>query len=344
MKNITIKDIAKICGVGVSTVSRALNNHPDINPETKERIMETVEKYDFIPNNSARNLKLTDSKTIAVLEKGASNPFFMRMIGAMDSDIQSNHYFMELRQVSEETDEVEVALELVKAKKLKGIIFLGGLTNHSPEKLENLGVPFVLCTVCPNKEYDGAYASISVDDVTESYKMVDFLIKKGHKKIAIISAPETDTSIGQQRLLGYIQAHRDNHIELDDRLIWYTSGNVDTYSMENGYNITRKMLTEGRECTAVYAISDTIAIGAIRALHEAGKSVPEDVSVAGFDGIDLGQFHVPSITTIKQPFDDMAHKTIKMLFDMILHDEKPQKIIMDGTLTERESVQLKMNS
>lgn len=300
--------------------------------------MEVVAQYDFVPNNSARNLKLTDSKTIAVLEKGVSNPFFMRMIGAIDSDIQENHYFMELRHVTEEVDEVEVALELVKEKKLKGIIFLGGLTNHSPEKLEDLGVPFVLSTVSPNEDYDGEYASISVDDVAESYKMVDYLIKKGHKKIAIIGAPEVDTSIGQQRLMGYLQALKDNGIEPDRDLIWHTKGENDTYSMENGYKIMKRKLSEGHDFTAVYAISDTIAVGAIRALHEEGKSVPEDVSVAGFDGIDMGKFHVPSITTIKQPFVDMAHKTTKMLFDMILRDEKPQKIIMEGILTERESV------
>ena len=89
MKSITIKDIAKICGVGVATVSRALNDHPDINPETKQKVMEVVEEYGFVPNNSARNLKITDSRTIAILVKGMTNPFFMKMIGAMEEEIQA---------------------------------------------------------------------------------------------------------------------------------------------------------------------------------------------------------------------------------------------------------------
>ena len=181
MEAITIKDIAKICGVGSATVSRALNNHPDINPETKERIMEVVEKYGFVPNNSARNLKLTASKTIAVLVKGMTNPFFTKMIGIMEEKIQAKHYALELRHVDEKTDEVEVAMELIKEKKLQGIVFLGGLITHSTEKLEKIGVPFVLCTVPLTEDSDSSYSSVSVDDVEESCRIVDYLISKGHR-------------------------------------------------------------------------------------------------------------------------------------------------------------------
>ena len=337
MSAITIKDIAKICGVGVSTVSRALNNHPDINPETKQRIMEIVEEYDFVPNNSARNLKITDSKTIAILVKGMTNPFFMRMIGAMEADIQEKKYSMELRHVDEKTDEVETAMELVKEKKLKGIIFLGGLSTHSTEKLEKVGVPYVLSTISANEDEEGYFSSISVDDVTESYKITDYLIKKGHKRIAIIGAPQVDTSIGQLRLQGYLSALKDNGIKPDYDLIWHTR-NFDTYSMGSGYSIMKEKLSENHDFTAVYAISDTMAIGAIRALHEEGIRVPEDVSVAGFDGIDMGKYHVPSLTTIKQPFEDMAHKTTKILFDVINNGKSHRKIVMDATLVERESV------
>lgn len=155
MDTITIKDIAKICGVGVATVSRALNNHPDINPETKERIMEVVEQYGFVPNNSARNLKIIDSKTIAVLVKGMTNPFFMKMIGVMEEEIQAKHYSLELRHVDEKTDEIEVAMELVKEKKLRGIILLGGFITHSIEKLKKIGVPFVLSTIPLSEDSDG---------------------------------------------------------------------------------------------------------------------------------------------------------------------------------------------
>jgi len=337
MNQITIKDIAKICGVGVATVSRALNNHPDINQDTKQKVMDVVNEYGFVPNNSARNLKLTESNIIAVLVKGISNPFFMRMISVMEAEIQSHHYAMELRHVDEKTDEVEVAIELVKEKKLKGIIFLGGLITRSTESLQKIGVPFILSTISVPGDEKGFYSSISVDDVAESYKMVDYLIQKGHKSIAFMGAPKTDISIGQLRLDGYMKALEDNNISVSSNLIWHSKDIQNVYSIENGYQIMKEKLAEGNDFTAVYAISDTMALGAIRALSEANKKVPQDVSVVGFDGIDIGEYSIPSLTTISQPFELMARKTTQILFDVILHGVEPKNITVDAKIIERES-------
>ena len=338
MDTITIKDIAKICGVGVATVSRALNNHPDINPETRQRIMEVVEEYGFVPNNSARNLKITDSKTIAILVKGMTNPFFMKMIGIMEEEIQAKHYSLELRHVDEKTDEVEVAMELVKEKKLRGIIFLGGLITHSTEKLEKIGVPFVLSTIPLSEGSENRYSSVSVDDVAESCKIVEYLIKKGHKRIAFLGAAEADTSIGQLRLDGYLKALRDNGIKPDSKLIWHSEDHSDTYSMQNGYEMMKKKLRRKPDYSAVYAISDTMAIGALKAFREADIRVPDDISVVGYDGIDMGTFCAPTLTTISQPFEAMARKTCELLFDVIRHGASHCRVIMEARITERESV------
>lgn len=339
METITIKDIARICGVGVSTVSRALNNHPDINQETKQRIMEVVDQYDFVPNNSARSLKITASNTIAVLVKGRSNPFFAKMIDIMIEDIQNHNYSMELRNISEESDEVEVAIELVKEKKLQGIVFLGGLTTHPADKLRKIGVPFVLSTISMTGEGEGECSSISVDDILESTRITEYLINKGHKKIAIMGASANDTSISQLRIEGYLKALNNHKIEPNSSLVWHSKENVDNmYSIENGYNMMKEALERGDDFTAVFAIADTMAFGAIRALSEAGKKVPEDVSVVGFDGIDMGKYSIPAITTISQPFEEMALKTTQLLFDVMGNGGKPKKITMDATLLERESV------
>ena len=338
MDNITIKDIAKICGVGSATVSRALNNHPDINPETKERIMEVVNQYGFVPNNSARNLKITDSKSIAILVKGMTNPFFTKMIGIMEEKIQAKHYSLELRHVDEKNDEVEVAMELIKEKKLCGIIFLGGLITHSSEKLEKLGVPFVLCTIPLTGGSDSAYSSVSVDDEAESYKIVDYLLKNGHKKIAFMGVDDQGISIGQLRLDGYKKALSDNGITPNPKLIWQSPETPDTYSMQNGYEMMRDELKKKPDFTALFAIADTMAIGAIKALREAGLNVPDDVSVVGYDGIDMGRFCYPTLTTITQPFDEMAQKTCDILFDVIRHGAAHRKILMDAKITERDSV------
>ena len=337
METITIKDIARIAGVGVSTVSRALNNHPDINPDTRNHIMEVVDKYGFVPNTSARNLKITESKTIAILVKGMTNPFFVKMIGVMEEEIQEKHYSMELRHLEENMDGVEVALELVKEKKLCGIIFLGGLATLHPEKLEALGVPFVLSTVSEEAE-DLNYSSVCVDDVGESYKMVNYLIGMGHRRIAIMAAPKSDDSIGNLRMQGYLKALKDNGITVDEGLIWHAKEDTDTYSMENGYNVMKEQLAQNRDFTAVFAISDTMAIGAIRALHEAGIKIPDEISIAGFDGINMGKYCIPSLTTVVQPFSRMARKTTELLFDVIRKGGEHRKVTMEASILERESV------
>ena len=133
MSEITIVEIARRCGVGVSTVSRAINNHSDINPETKKRIMEVIRETGYIPNNSARNLKRRDAKCIAVLVRGITNPFFAPMIEVVEKEVEERKYALVMRHVESHEDEVDVALELEKEKRLRGIIFMGGAAGHSAE-------------------------------------------------------------------------------------------------------------------------------------------------------------------------------------------------------------------
>ena len=133
MESVTIKDIAKICGVGVSTVSRAINDSPGISLETKERILRAIEENNYVPNNSARNLKRIESETIAVLVKGINNSFFSPMITEFEKGIQDEKYTFILQRVDQNQDEIDVALEIEKEKKLKGIVFLGGYFSHSKQ-------------------------------------------------------------------------------------------------------------------------------------------------------------------------------------------------------------------
>lgn len=338
METVTIKDIAKICGVGVATVSRALNNHPDINAATKQKIMDVVKQYNFVPNNSARNLKRTASKTIAVLAKGMENPFFTSMISIMGDEIHKQHYSMELRHVDEKTDEVEVAIELAKEKKLQGIIFLGGLTTHSSQKLQNIGVPFVLSTISMSEDSEGYYSSVAVDDIAESYKVTNYLIQKGHRRIVFMGASKEDTSIGNLRLEGYKRALKSNGLEIDESLIWHSTDIEHTFTHKNGYIMVKDNIQRSGDFTAVFAIADTMALGAIRAFSEEGMSVPEDVSIMGFDGLNLGNYSIPSLTTVRQPFENMAVETTKILFEVIKEDAVHRNVVMEAQIVERESV------
>ncbi|RUT44406.1 LacI family transcriptional regulator [Paenibacillus anaericanus] len=338
MERMTIIDIAKMCGVGVTTVSRAMNNHPDISEETKAMIMKVIKENHYVPNNSARNLKRSASKTIAVLIKGITNPFFNHMIKVFEQEIQRKKYSFFLQRVDENQDEIEVAIELEKEKRLKGIVFLGGYFSHSQEKLNQLTVPFVLSTIGMTEEFDlNNYSSVSVDDFKESYRMVDYLCNQGHTKIAIITAAMDDVSIGKLRYEGYKQALKDNGIDYNAQLVWCMKENIESYTMENGYTVTKEMLETKEEFTAIYAISDNLAVGACRAIIEAGKRVPEDYSVAGFDGLDISFYYNPSLTTMKQPVVEMAEETIKILFDLINKKITHSHKIFPAELIVRES-------
>lgn len=335
----TIKDIAKICGVGVSTVSRAINNHPDINLETKEKIMNAIKEYGYVPNNSARNLKRVDAKAIAVLVKGIANPFFTNMIKVIEEECKKKHYSMELSHIESDEDEVDVALKVVKEKRLRGIIFLGGLFSHSDEKLQKLTVPFVFSTAgsIPENISRNRFSNIGVDDRRESAKLIDYLVQQGHKEIAIIVAEAEEESIGKLRLEGYQDALRANHIEVKKELICNTKEDIGHFSLENGYVTTKKLLESKVPFTALFAVSDALAIGAMRALYDEGLKVPDDVSVVGYDGIEMANYVNPRLTTVKQPVEEIAKATVKLLFDIIAGKKDHQHMTFDASLVVGES-------
>ena len=338
MADITIVEIAKRCGVGVSTVSRAINDHSDINPETKKRILEVIRETGYVPNNSARNLKRTDAKCIAVLVKGITNPFFTPMIQIAGEETEKRKYALVLRHVEAYEDELDVALALEKEKRLRGIVFMGGSSKHSSTKIKQLNVPAVFATIgsdISDNLSKKEYSTVSVDDFNESRKMTEYLIGLGHRKIAILSEGSENPSIVRLRLEGYIQALKDNGIEVDDKLIRLVDKRI--YSMENGYTTTKALIESGVKFTALYCISDVLAVGALRAFADAGIKVPEDVSVAGFDGQDISRFCIPRLTTVRQPLEDISKETMRLLFDIIDGESGHRHISFPGELIEGES-------
>lgn len=338
MSDITIKDIAKLCGVGVSTVSRAMNNHPDINPDTKARIMQVIEEHNYIPNNSARNLKRTESNTIALLMKGIDNPFFQGMFRVFEETLNRKNYSFILQKVGFDEDEISVALELEKEKKLKGIIFLGGRIREDAKPFEVLSAPYVLCTVIqPHQPGEPPTHFVAIDDVKESFKLVDYLCSLGHRKIAIITSKLEERSVGSLRYEGYCRALEKNNIALDPQLVCYMKDDLPSFSAENGYAVTQELLASGREFTAVFAASDMTAIGVCKAILESGKQIPQDYSVVGFDGLELTHFYHPSITTIYQPIGEMVKAAVEMLLAMIEGEESGHGQIFEARLEIRES-------
>lgn len=335
---LTIKDIAKLCGVGVSTVSRAINDDPGISPRTKERVLKVIKEYHYVPNNSARNLKMTGSNTIALMVRGIDNIFFQSMFDGFQNELHKRGYDFLLYSVYEKSDIVQEAVEIAKEKRLKGIIVLGGNMEDPVRDLEQLGVPYVLCTVAHSMYTPAPHAnSVSINDEKESYRAVQYLIKKGHRRIAIITGHKDDYAVGGQRLEGYKKALSDAGIPIDESLIGYMVTDYAEFTPENGYAVAKQLLNRA-DFTALYCISDMTAIGAYKAISEAGLNIPDDLSVIGFDGIELGKFMAPALTSILQPKDDMVRSSVELLDNAINGDTTPRQLFYPAKLLERDSV------
>lgn len=351
--NITIRDIAKICGVGVGTVSRAINNDPRVSPKTREQILRAVRENHYVPNNSARNLKMTASNTIGLLFSGIDNPFFQGMISVFEKACDELGYSFFLYAVRENDRVENVAVEVCKERRLKGLIILGGQITFPNRQLESLGVPYVLCTVTvPQTIRELPCSSVSIDDEKESFRAVSYLCEQGHTRIAILAgraceSPEDlsrigDTSgmlgVGALRLIGYRRALETHGIAFDPALVSYMSDEIPEYSMPNGYDTMKRLLAAGAEFTAVFAVSDTMAFGACRALNEAGLRIPEDISMVGYDGQYYTDYMTPALTTVVQPVSEMARRTVALLDDAIQKGSPPQRVFYDAQLRIRESV------
>lgn len=316
MSSPNIKDIAKLCGVGVSTVSRAINGHPEVNADTRARILQVIKEQNYVPNNSARNLRRLNTNTVAVLVKGITNPFFSPLLKVLERELHTRKHSMLLHQVDLDADEVDTALELIKEKNLVGIVFVGGKFTHQSEKLSRLSVPFVMCTSSAASAHTTTYSSVCIDDFKESYKAVDYLCQLGHSAIAILM-PARDESIGRSRFDGYTQALLDHGFHLNPELIRYFHPELEEYSLKNGYLCTKELLESGVHFTALFALSDILAIGASRAILEKGYRIPDDYSIIGFDGIELSEYCNPPLTTIAQPIREIGLESIRVLFERI---------------------------
>ena len=348
MTDITIKDIARMCHVGVSTVSRALNNQSDINPNTRARILEVVKETGFVPNSTARLLKQSETNSIALLVKGITNPAFSGMLQIMEEQAEEKGYAAILRHVGPTEDEVPVALSLVKERKLKGIVFLGGNFTHEEQELQQLGVPFVFATIGEDSEETAAskgrhdngkvgYANIAVDDVKASCDAVEYLIRLGHRRIGMIAEGLGMPSVGQLRYRGYCRALEAAGITHREEDVTVAAEGIEHFSLSNGYKAAQRLMEKSPDLTAIFCVSDVLAFGACRAILDAGKRIPEDMSVMGFDGIEMGSYVNPRLSTMRQPFEEIAASAMKSLFGMLEDGAAPCDDIMEAQLVERES-------
>lgn len=330
-----IKDIARLAQVGVSTVSRVLNNHPDVKESTRQRVLEIIRDSNYIPNNSARILKQHNTKNIGILVKGVFNPFFSEMTNVIGKIINENGYTMIVRQNDYNFyQDVDTLIAFIKEKRLQGVICLGGnFIDITDDSFREVNVPIVLTSVnTVSKQGKIYYSSIGIDNVKAAYDATAYLIDEGHKNIGLILGEANDMGQSLRRLEGYKKALDINGIEKDDDLI--VSGE---YSSSGAYKATLKILEKRKDVTAIFVLSDIMAIGAAKAILDSGLRIPEDVSIIGFDGMDESKYYNPSITTVKQPKKLMAKMSMNLLISLINGETENKHILLDTKLIKRDS-------
>lgn len=336
----TIKDIAKISGVSVSTVSRVLNNHPDVSEDVRHKVMAVVEEYNYIPNNSARALGQSKSDNIGLIVRGISNPFYTSIIHEIEQDIEKAGYTLVMQQIGSCDDELLAGAMMERDKRLRGLIFLGGRLDSTKDQIAGIGVPFVNCS--SNNAYGtldaDSYSSVSIDDTQTAYEAVKELYKEGHRRIAVLLARPDDGSVSQIRYEGYVKALTEAGMAPDEDLII----SVDSYNIADAYYGTKKWLEKGIAFDAIFAIADNLAMGAMRALREKGIDVPGQCSIVAIDGIEVSEYIAPALSTYCQPMKELGRTSVELLIDLIEKKGKHRQIILPtifregGTISARK--------
>lgn len=328
-----IKDIAALAHVGVSTVSRVLNNHRDVNDETRKRVLEIIKENNYIPNNSARILKQSNTKNIGILVKGVFNPFFSEILKLVSVAIQEAGYTMILQHHNNQND-IGTLLGFIKEKRLQGIICLGGnFVDLKDEDLEDVEVPIVLVSVeAANKKNMKRCSSISINNRKAAAMATEYLINNGHKNIGLVLGEKRDYGISKERYEGYKDALKKYDIKYQEQYVVYGE-----YECRDAYKEAKKLINSHPEITAIFAISDIMAVGVAKASFDAGRTVGKDISIIGFDGMDNAKYYQPAITTVKQPKRKMSEMSVDILLKLLEGKMENTHISLDVELVKGKS-------
>ena len=328
----TIKDLAEKSGYSVATVSRVLNNHPNVSDKARDEINRLVKESGFQINTNAQQLK-QHANSILVVVKGTFNEMFSEMIETIQALIDKTHYPLHVDYMDEDNNEVLRAIQLCREKKPLGILFLGGNSQNFLNDFDKIDIPCVLVSNDASGLPFSNLSSVCTDDRQAARCAMDSLIALGHKKIVVVGGDRKVSDTSRLRYEGCLQSLRNHGIEYDEELDYQGV----RFSYQDGYNATQQLIASGRKFTALFAIADVMAIGAIRALHNNGLRVPRDVSVMGFDGLPLTSFLVPQLSTVHQSAKLMAQRSVEILIDNIENGGKTCHEAVPFALQQRES-------
>jgi LacI family transcriptional regulator len=326
----SIKDIAKLAGVSPSTVSRVVNQREYVKPEIRERVLALVKETGYVPNNAARSMVLKRTFTIGIVIPDTFNMFQRQLFATIEHYLEGFGYRTSFFFVKWEPESELRCLRRLKGEKLDGIIMIHEVGHPDfYEYLDEAALPVVLCTF--DREGLG-FPFVHVDEEAGAKAATEHLLGLGHRRIGLLSG--SHFSFATQRAVGYRAALESAGIAFDEELVV----RAPYYSTDEGRLGMKSLLERTTRLTAVFAETDELAIGAIRALFEAGLSVPRDVSVIGFDDIDICPFLSPGLTTVRQPIQEMGMRTAEIMSKLVAGEDVGQSSTVLGyELVVRES-------
>lgn len=329
----TIKDIARESGYAVGTVSRVLNNHPDVSEKARKTIMAVVEKHHFKLNSNAKHLKQQASSGIAIIVKGSQNMLFASIVERLQRLISEKKYASFIYYIGEEENEVERAERVCLERHPLGILFLGSDLEFFKERFDRLEIPCVLVTNSAAELGFDNLSSVSTDDEAGAQAAVAHLLKLGHRNIGILGGYMEKSHAAHTRYKGCEKAFAEQGMKLEPGRQYRSA----FFSMEEGYHAMEQLFEQMPDLTAVFAMADVLAVGAIRAIRDRGLRVPEDVSVIGFDGIELGNYLSPRLTTVRQARERIADRSLEILLSDIAGERPAVHELLPFDIVEGES-------
>lgn len=332
----TIKDIARISGYSIGTVSRVINNHPDVSEKARQIIMEVVERENFYPNANAKLLKQNKSSSIVIIVKGFNNFFLESVLERIQSRLNENKEEANVIFLDESNNEINEAIHLCQMNNPKGLIFIGGNLEYFRESFDRIEVPAVLaCATAADLGFDNL-SSFATDDYAGGRAAMELLVSHNHKHVGILGGFETveKEQVSSLRLKGALDVLKENHISFSYKKQYIQC----RMTMDNGKKAVEQLLKKNPETTAVFAMSDTVAIGAMRGIYEMGYKVPEDISIIGYDGIEITQYMSTRIATIAQDIYQIADQSVEDLLMRIHYPKKAVHELVPFTVIDKESI------
>lgn len=306
---LTIKDVAKDAKVSIATVSRIINDMPcHYSEQTKKKVVRTIEKLNYQPNAIARSLKNGKTCTVGFVVP-ILQPFFTEVLQGAQDIARKKGYSILLCNTDCDPKQEEAYVISLLEKRVDGVIFTSGVMedNHIL-RLKKEGIPVVLIEkFIKNSDIP----AVVIDNISASKKVVKYLLGLGYTKIGYISSPLELTPL-KERFEGYRQALLESHVSYDPSVV-YIERAIRKEDLNSGYKIMEKILLQGNFPRVFFIISDTLAIGAMKAIKDFGMKVPDDVAVVGFDGIEIASYSNPPLTTVVQPKHEMGVQGMRML-------------------------------